>query len=512
MLAPLVVASLAWTTSDYWEWAIKVYRTHTCFDHPLGGSCVLCDQGAKRGEFKSSFQTESDNVWEPEQCVFVFAGSDDGGDWIENMEGAWTPVSVPKKDGGSTMVHGGYAASFLRLEAWVKARLDTGECGNCATYVGHSLGGAIATLFKVKYGGKAITFGAPPVFLGDQGCMADEDGKRFVHDADAATTAFWPSYWHGGGKAWLVTYDWLLYPTYTATSCQRGAYSSALTGFTYHCNYAWAASADGADDGHAACLANANDDGGEGGEGGEYNDDGGEGSEGGEYDDDGDNPEEDPCFPGTAMCTLANGTTLRVDALKVIRQPCSKPSDPAPHMLARSLRTSMPPPPFAPSLQEGDLIVAATADGTLTNDTVSLLSIAVPEIEVAFLTLTTSANKRLTLTAEHHLPVGTACCSTLKKAKEVVVGETVWAVESGATVARTVAKIETTKSKGLHSPVLTSGSFPVVDGIVTSFDSIEKVTLAKYGMASLLSACKATGTCTSLRNLFLNGADRKHMV
>jgi hypothetical protein len=164
------------------------------------------------------------------------------------------------------------------------------------------------------------------------------------------------------------------------------------------------------------------------------------------------------------------------------------------------------------ALKEGDKIVSATHDGTLTTDTVSLLSISKPDVHALFFRLTVDGGRSLNLTADHHLPVGPTCCSTLKKAKDVAVCETVWAVESGATVARTVAKIETTKSKGLHSPVLTSGSFPIVDGIVTSFDSIEKVTLAKYGLASLLSACKATGTCTSLRNLFLNGADREHIA
>ena len=61
------------------------------------------------------------------------------------------------------------------------------------------------------------------------------------------------------------------------------------------------------------------------------------------------------------------------------------------------------------------------------------------------------------------------------------------------------------------SPVLTSGGFPVVDGVITSFDSIEKVTLAKHGLAPLLAACKATGTCESVRNLFL-GDDRKYIA
>ena len=37
------------------------------------------------------------------------------------------------------------------------------------------------------------------------------------------------------------------------------------------------------------------------------------------------------------------------------------------------------------------------------------------------------------------------------------------------------------------SPVLTKGGFPIISGHVTSFDTIEKVTLAKYGLAPLLA-------------------------
>jgi len=185
--------------------------------------------------------------------------------------------------------------------------------------------------------------------------------------------------------------------------------------------------------------------------------------------------QESPCFPSMAMITLADGTASRVDALK-----------------------------------EGDKIVAATADGSLTTDTVSLLSIARPEATVdKYITLTTAANTSLTLTPTHHLPVGPVCCSTLKMAKDVSIGEVVHLATEGETTPSTVTTMRVAKAMGLHSPVLTNGNFPIVDGFVTSFDSIEKVTLAKYGLASLVSACKASGTCETLRHLFL-GED--HML
>ena len=185
---------------------------------------------------------------------------------------------------------------------------------------------------------------------------------------------------------------------------------------------------------------------------------------------------DNPCFPSSSIVNKADGTPTRLDALK-----------------------------------EGDKIVSATAEGSLTTDTVSLLSISQPDDRDTFLTLSTEANRTLTVTGEHHLPVGAECCTHLRKAKDVVVGDTVWAVKDGKTVAATVTAISKTASKGHHSPVLTGGSFPVVDGVVTSFGNIHAVTMAKFGLKGLVEACKASGTCGTFRKLFL-GDDRKYIA
>ena len=87
----------------------------------------------------------------------------------------------------------------------------------------------------------------------------------------------------------------------------------------------------------------------------------------------------------------------------------------------------------------------------------------------------------------------------------MVVGDVVWTIQEGKAVATTVTSKAATKASGLHSPVLTHGTFPVVDGVITSFDSIDKVTLAKHGLSALISTCKATGTCASVRDTFLAG-------
>ena len=174
----------------------------------------------------------------------------------------------------------------------------------------------------------------------------------------------------------------------------------------------------------------------------------GSGSSGGEASEDGGNDASNkPCFPSSAMVQRADGSAARMDELSI-----------------------------------GDEIVAATADGLLTTDAVTLLSIAEPEAHASFLTLTTEGGAALNLTAEHHLPIGPTCCSVLKRAKDVEVGETIFVVgrAKGGATAHTVATKAMTTGTGLHSPVLTHGSFPVVDDVVTAFDRIESVTLASY--------------------------------
>eukprot|EP00325_Prymnesiales_sp_UTEX-LB-985_P032516 CAMPEP_0174723608 /NCGR_PEP_ID=MMETSP1094-20130205/41422_1 /TAXON_ID=156173 /ORGANISM="Chrysochromulina brevifilum, Strain UTEX LB 985" /LENGTH=373 /DNA_ID=CAMNT_0015924685 /DNA_START=19 /DNA_END=1140 /DNA_ORIENTATION=+ len=176
---------------------------------------------------------------------------------------------------------------------------------------------------------------------------------------------------------------------------------------------------------------------------------------------------DEPCFASSATVTKSDGTSSRVDALAA-----------------------------------GDTIVAATKDGVITTDTISPISIAKHEAkDEVFVSLTTTTGRTIVLTGAHHLPVGATCCSVLKQAKDVEIGEPIWEVDStGAfAAATTIAEKGAVKGDGLHSPVLTNGHFPVVDGVITSFDAIGKVTLASYGLRFLDAACKATGTCDAIR-------------
>jgi len=179
--------------------------------------------------------------------------------------------------------------------------------------------------------------------------------------------------------------------------------------------------------------------------------------------------DDDPCFPGSALVTTwPDGRSVRLDAL-----------------------------------MDDDEIMAVDSNGAVTSDKVSmLLSVAKPEAEANFVSLTTKSGGELNLTAEHHLPVGASCCTILKKAADLQLGEKVWMVRGASVVSQeVVTKLTRVTSQGLFSPVLTHGSFPVVNGVVTSFDAIGKVTLASFGLAPLLRVCKATGTCGMLRAL-----------
>ena len=161
------------------------------------------------------------------------------------------------------------------------------------------------------------------------------------------------------------------------------------------------------------------------------------------------------------------------------------------------------------ALRAGDTIVAARADGTLTNDIVSHLSLADADVQgTSFVVLTTESGRNVTLTPTHHVPVGATCCANLKEAKDIVVGETVYeAVVSAAVRATQVKKIGTATKPGLHSPVLSHGTMPIVNGVATSFDALHNVRLATYGLPLL----EATGLTATFRDAFL-GAHRKYIA
>ena len=213
------------------------------------------------------------------------------------------------------------------------------------------------------------------------------------------------------------------------------------------------------------------------------------------------------CFPSASTVTLADGVThRRMDELR-----------------------------------HGDAVRAVTREGKLTTDTVSFLSLANAAAVATFVRITTEGGEVVTLTPEHRLPVGEACCGTLEQAKDVERGDTIWVAAGGGGAAPAPQRIAATarvEAKGLHSPVLTHGAFPLVEeacvtnplaeaadaacsraGVVTAFDSLGYVDLASYGVPLIEPICKAMGMCSAVRRALLGSGgsyvqirDRKSVV
>ena len=73
--------------------------------------------------------------------------------------------------------------------------------------------------------------------------------------------------------------------------------------------------------------------------------------------------------------------------------------------------------------------------------------------------------------------------------------------DDGALAAQKVERVGATKAQGLHSPVLLAGGFPIIDSVVTSFDSLRIVQAASYTsgdrspLCSVAAAVPPQATC-----------------
>ena len=90
---------------------------------------------------------------------------------------------------------------------------------------------------------------------------------------------------------------------------------------------------------------------------------------------------------------------------------------------------------------------------------------------------------------------GDACCSNLKKAKDVAVGETLWLAATAAATPQVVTKVGSVYGAGVHNPLMKHGGFPVVDGVVTAFERLAVVKFASLTVPLAEAVCGATGTC-----------------
>jgi len=155
------------------------------------------------------------------------------------------------------------------------------------------------------------------------------------------------------------------------------------------------------------------------------------------------------------------------------------------------------------TLCEGDEILAALPDGTLAFDTVSMFSLADRTTSAPFVTISTHGSlgsSTLSLTARHHVPVGSSCCSSLQMAQDVQVGTVVWIAAPNRTlVQQRVTHISVRMAEGLHNPLLLRGGFPIVDGVVTSHNTIGMVRFDALVVPWVAAACRATSSCDLLR-------------
>ena len=87
--------------------------------------------------------------------ILCIRGSENALNWLRNVR------AVPWRTCGGHIAHKGFIRAF---QALCSGGMPTGK-GACDIVTGHSLGGAIATLYAEQAGCKVVTFGSPKVYF-----------------------------------------------------------------------------------------------------------------------------------------------------------------------------------------------------------------------------------------------------------------------------------------------------------------------------------------------------------
>eukprot|EP00520_Triparma_pacifica_P006994 CAMPEP_0118644760 /NCGR_PEP_ID=MMETSP0785-20121206/7121_1 /TAXON_ID=91992 /ORGANISM="Bolidomonas pacifica, Strain CCMP 1866" /LENGTH=474 /DNA_ID=CAMNT_0006536561 /DNA_START=883 /DNA_END=2307 /DNA_ORIENTATION=+ len=193
------------------------------------------------GDFKGQACYIKDN------CNFAFRGSDDNADWADNILGA---AGIVSKNGA--WIHKGFYNQLNTLIQNTNINSQVNGCGN-PTFIGHSLGGALANVAHTYWNkGSINTYAGASPYMGRRSVSCTENyrhcwwrkwwhykcetrsrsttcnrwhhvsGKRTYHESDpvpyAANIA---GYNHGGGigyriewvtdRAWWCCFDWCGY-------------------------------------------------------------------------------------------------------------------------------------------------------------------------------------------------------------------------------------------------------------------------------------------------------------
>jgi hypothetical protein len=159
-------------------------------------------------------------------CSLSFRGSDDGADWVDNILG--TTYTAKGEYSGRT-IHGGFYNQFL---SWRKKAWDTGEVPwsfkNCGTktWIGHSLGGAIAAVASLELGGVINTYAGPKPFWSGTGRI--QTGARTYHESDPVPQQPMTHYHGCGGSGCSLKKVW--------EKCTNNAFSASIP---YPCGCGW---------------------------------------------------------------------------------------------------------------------------------------------------------------------------------------------------------------------------------------------------------------------------------
>jgi len=166
-------------------------------------------------------------------CRFAFRGSNDASDWISNGFGVF---STSRKN--NMNLHGGFVIEFNRLQSSMDSEVR--KCGHSTEFIGHSLGGAMASVARQHYNfGTTYTWGQPKVYDDNVGCKEGSGGIRMYNENDPVPGnlfGFMYSYHHAKagtelyrdshccGSAWGWCYR----------RCKNGHYSKRSKGCNDH--------------------------------------------------------------------------------------------------------------------------------------------------------------------------------------------------------------------------------------------------------------------------------------
>jgi len=161
--------------------------------------------GLAAGAYNGGYCVDNACVTKHGSNTFAFRGSDDGADWYSNLwSGIWD-TSV-----GGHKMHHGFVDEFNRLRSWVQSNGGSSS----ASFVGHSLGGGIATVAAEYFGGgTVVTFGAPAPYSNNPGCVIGGDYRTYHKHDLVPYAASIIGYEHGQNSRMMYT---------SSSSCGKG--------------------------------------------------------------------------------------------------------------------------------------------------------------------------------------------------------------------------------------------------------------------------------------------------